>query len=156
VERFLRRPAEGSALIRELRALTGQPPLFQVLIIDDEERDRYLLKQRLRNLPLMIEEASSATEGIRRVPLYKPDLIFLDLVMPDLSGFEVLKRLKNESTSSEIPVVVVTSRVLTNAEREELLSRAREIVSKEVVSRTDFAEVIRRAAGESFSNAFRA
>ena len=47
VDAYLRKPVDRTELIRELRSLAGQPPLLQVLIIDDEERDRYLLKQRL-------------------------------------------------------------------------------------------------------------
>ncbi|MEO8596375.1 MAG: ATP-binding protein [Candidatus Solibacter sp.] len=149
VDRYLHKPIESASLIRELRSLTGQPRLFEVLIIDDEERDRYLLKQRLRNLPILIEEAASGTDGIRRAALHRPDLIFLDLVMPDLTGFEVLRKLKSGGQSAGIPVVVVTSRVLTSTEREELLSRARDVVSKEKVGLTDFAAVMRRAAGEN-------
>ena len=103
VDRYLCKPIERSDLIRELRALTGQPPLFQVLIIDDEERDRYLLKQRFRDLPVLIAEASSGAEGIRAACKHKPDLIFLDLGMPDLTGFEVLERLKSEAAAGGYP-----------------------------------------------------
>ena len=45
MERYLLKPIERSELIRELRSLTGQAPMAQVLVIDDEERDRYLLRQ---------------------------------------------------------------------------------------------------------------
>ena len=145
VDRYLVKPVERSELIRELRSLTGQPPMAQVLIIDDEERDRYLLRQKLRNLPLLAIEAATGTEGIRAACKHKPDVIFLDLGMADLSGFEVLERLKKEPSAAEIPVVVVTSRVLTVPEREEIMQRAVAIVGKGNLEVTDFDEVIRRA-----------
>ena len=75
-------------------------------------------------------EAASGTEGIRMACKHRPDVIFLDLGMADLSGFEVLERLKKEPSTAEIPVVVVTSRVLTGPEREEIMQRAVEIVGK--------------------------
>jgi len=148
VDRYVLKPIERSDLIRELRSLTGQPPMAQVLIIDDEERDRYLLRQKLRNLPLLMIEAAGGTEGIRAACKHRPDVIFLDLGMADLSGFEVLERLKKEPTTAEIPVVVVTSRVLTGPEREEIMQRAVEIVGKGNLEQTDFDEVLRRATKE--------
>jgi len=148
VDRYVLKPIERSELIRELRSLTGQPPMAQVLIIDDEERDRYLLRQKLRNLPLLVIEAASGTEGIRAACKHRPDVIFLDLGMADLSGFEVLERLKKEPATAEIPVVVVTSRVLTGSEREEIMQRAVEIVGKGNLEETDFDEVLRRATNE--------
>jgi CheY-like chemotaxis protein/anti-sigma regulatory factor (Ser/Thr protein kinase) len=148
VDRYVLKPIERSELIRELRSLTGQPPMAQVLIIDDEERDRYLLRQKLRNLPLLVIEAASGTEGIRAACKHRPDVIFLDLGMADLSGFEVLERLKKEPSTAEIPVVVVTSRVLTGSEREEIMQRAVEIVGKGNLEETDFDEVLRRATNE--------
>lgn len=144
VERYLLKPVDRSELIRDLRAVTGQPPIFQILIIDDQERDRYLLKQSLRNLPLLAFEASSGVEGVRAACKYKPDAIFLDLEMPDLGGFEVLELLKKEVEAAKIPVIVVTSRVLTPTEREILLQSATDIVSKGNLEQTDFAGTLRQ------------
>ena len=145
VDRYLLKPIERAELIKELKSLTGQPPMMEVLIIDDEERDRYLVKQRLRNLPLLVREATSGTEGIRAACKHKPDVILLDLGMADLSGFEVLERLKRDAATAEIPVVVITSRVLTVPEREEIMRRAVLIVGKGNLENTDFDDVIRRA-----------
>ena len=141
---YLRKPFERADLVGELRALAGKPPLTRVLIIDDEERDRYVLKQRLNELPLIIEEADSGVEGLRKTVTRKPDLIFLDIVMPDLTGFEVLRQLKAEPASKDIPVIVVTSHTLSGPERDELLIRASEIINKEKIAFTDFADIIER------------
>jgi CheY-like chemotaxis protein len=92
VDRNLIKPIERSELIRELRSLTGQPPMAQVLIIDDEERDRYLLRQKLRNLPLLVVEAASGMEGIQAACKHRTDVIFLDLGMADLSGSKCWSR----------------------------------------------------------------
>jgi CheY-like chemotaxis protein len=148
VDRYLLKPIERGDLIRELRALTGQPALLQVLLIDDEERDRYILKQRLRDLPLLILEAHGGTEGIRSAQNHKPDFIFLDLTMPGMTGFEVLEELKQTPETAEIPVAIVTSRILTQAEREVLQQKAVAILAKDNLESTDFAEMFRRASKE--------
>jgi signal transduction histidine kinase/DNA-binding response OmpR family regulator len=144
-DRYLCKPIERAELIRELGTLTGQRPAERVLIIDDEERDRYLLKQSLKPLALSIIEASSGTEGIRVAHENKPGLIFLDLGMPDLNGFKVLEQL-SKSDLAEIPVVIVTSQVLTDLERNQLNQRSIAIVDKQHLAQTDFGELLRLAA----------
>jgi CheY-like chemotaxis protein len=132
-------------LVQELRALTGQPPLSQILIVDDEERDRYILKQKLKNLPLLVTEARNGTEGLRFAVERKPDLIFLDLWMPDLTGSEVLDTLNQDPATAGIPVVIITSQALMEAERSQLGRRAVAIVDKERLNKTDFSDLVSRA-----------
>src|SRR5262249_2267449 len=102
-----------------------------VLVIDDDDSARYLLKKTLSDLPVSLAEAASAEDGIRIAREMLPRVILLDLNMPGLSGSEALRRLKNDPSTSEIPVIIVTSQSLTTAEREELMARARAILSKE-------------------------
>jgi signal transduction histidine kinase/CheY-like chemotaxis protein len=149
VERYLIKPVGGAELIRNLRDVTGQRPLDEALIIDDEERARYVLKQKLRDLPLLVMEASSGSEGIRSACKNKPSIIFLDLGMPDLTGFQVLETLKNEPSVADTPVVIVTSRALTGSERALLSQRASAIVDKANLEHTDFVAMIRHATREN-------
>ncbi len=144
-DRYLVKPLRRAALLEELAVLTGATAGVKVLMIDDEERDRYLLKQRLKHSSVTVSEASNAEEGIRMACKLKPDIIFLDLTMPGMGGFEALVRLKAEPAAASIPVVIVTSRVLTEAQRRELSENAAAIVSKEGLDTTDVAEVMRRA-----------
>ena len=74
---------------------------FKAIVIDDEPAARRLMKNLLqehRNIVEVIEEASSGEEAIRKIEELKPDLIFLDIQMPDLTGFEVLDRLHRKPT----------------------------------------------------------
>lgn len=144
-DRYLTKPVGRAALLQDLQTLTGKPAAVQVLIIDDEERDRYLLKQRLKKLSVSISEASRAEEGIRLACSLKPDIIFLDLTMPAMTGFEALVKLKEEPAAASIPVVIVTSRVLTDRERGALLEGAVAIVSKEGLDQADIADLLSRA-----------
>jgi len=119
----------------------------RLLLIDDDESARYLIKKMLVRSPWLVDEAASGEEGIRMALEARPNLILLDLNMPGLSGFETLSRLKNDPLTSETPVVVVTSQTLTSGECEDLMSTARAILSKEGLSQEGLLEAIMRATG---------
>jgi signal transduction histidine kinase/CheY-like chemotaxis protein len=120
----------------------------QILIIDDDEISRYLLKGVLGNGGYRLLEARGGNEGLRLAKESKPDLIILDLSMPDLSGFDVLDQLKMDPKTQQIPVVIYTSQRLESGERERLQAAA-DIVPKETQSRelteARFAEALARA-----------
>ena len=149
---YLLKPFEQAELLRELRTLTGQVVTARALIIDDQERDRYLLKQRLRDLPLQIMEAPGGVEGLRLATEQRPDVIFLDLSMPDLSGFHVLRKLKGQPATADIPVIIVTSLVLSEADRQRLQEWDIVIVPKDRLEQTDFAELLRSSAVSAIRN----
>jgi signal transduction histidine kinase len=133
-------PVHYSAVKRELRWRAKgerlETPLSEsrLLLIDDDESARYLLKKMLGRLPWIVDEAASGEEGIRRAREARPNLILLDLRMPGLSGFETLSRLKSDPLTRETPVIVVTSKTLTTREREDLMTRAHAVLSKEGLS----------------------
>ncbi len=146
-DEYLLKPVERTALLERLRALTAATQPTRILIIDDEERDRYLLKQQFRDSRVLIQEASDGAEGIREATTGKPHAIILDLSMPGMSGFEVLDALKSNAATQDIPVVICTSRVLTDSERVQLAGRTLAILSKGGNGQREMAEVIRRAVG---------
>jgi signal transduction histidine kinase/DNA-binding response OmpR family regulator len=139
---YLVKPVERTALLEKLRKLVGAK---RVLIIDDDERDRYLLKQQLRESEIIIQEACDGLEGIRQAAKDRPDAIVLDLTMPGMSGFEVLEALKTGASTHDIPVVICTSRVLTGPERLQLEGKTAAIVSKEMYGQGQIAKAILRA-----------
>jgi CheY-like chemotaxis protein/two-component sensor histidine kinase len=139
-ERAMEATAEG----KRLEAPRSE---HRLLVIDDDESARYLIKKMLRQSPWQVDEAASGEEGLRRVSEARPNLILLDLKMPGLSGFETLSRLKSDPVTSETPVVIVTSQALTSGEREDLTTRADAILSKESLSQERLWEVIARVTG---------
>ena len=128
---YIVKPVERVDLISRLRALTYQPPLNRVLIIDDNESDRYLWKRQLNEPSFLVTEVCDGYEGLKKAREQKPALVILDLNMPGMSGFEVLERLKAEASTKNIPVVICTSRVLTSSDRNQLTDKAAAILSKE-------------------------
>ena len=89
--------------------------LDRVLIIDDNEIERYALRQFLSTSRYEVIEATGGYDGLRLARQAQPDVIFLDLMMPDIHGFEVLKMLKAIEDTRRIPVVLFTSQRLERA-----------------------------------------
>jgi CheY-like chemotaxis protein len=141
---YLLKPVERASLLERLTEMTGAK---RILIIDGDERARYLLKQHFRESDLIIREAAEGAEGIREAATERPDAIILDLTMPGMSGFEVLEVLKSGASTKDIPVVICTSRVLTEQERLQLEGKTAAILNKEGYGQREIAEVIRRAVG---------
>jgi CheY-like chemotaxis protein len=81
----------------------------RILIIDDDEIARYLLKDILKDSCCMILEATGGEEGIRRAREERPHVIFLDIRMPDISGFEVFADLKSLPLTRDIPIIINSS-----------------------------------------------
>ena len=145
------KPIDRQRLIQALTKLTAPDSVRRVLIVDDEEISRYVLRQHLAVPHLEVVEASSGDEALREVTRLRPDVICLDLMMPETDGVEVLQRLKSSRATQDIPVVVVTSKALAPGERSNLSSLACAVVSKESISREGVLGVIEDALklGES-------
>jgi len=131
---FLPKPLERERLLQELRSLISAPGTRQLLIVDDNEVSRYILRQLL-DLPwLQIREAKNGGEALAAVAECAPDAMVLDLLMPDLNGFEVLRRVRELSSTANLPVLIYTSKTLSGEERDSLASAGVTIVRKEDVS----------------------
>jgi signal transduction histidine kinase/DNA-binding response OmpR family regulator len=124
------KPVERRWLLDQLRRITGQQPIRRVLLIDDDEISRYLMRRLLDDLPCLITEASSGKAGLRQARSDAPEAILLDLAMPDMSGERVLAELRADTATASIPVVIVTSRVLEDGERQRLAREVAAIVDK--------------------------
>jgi len=150
---FQAKPVERAWLLDQLNNLVAPHPARQILIIDDDEISRYLVKTLLGHTDFRFVEAFGAEEGLLKARNARPDAVILDLNMPDFTGFEVLKRLKDDPHTSGIPVIIYTSKVLDPSERE-LLADAAVILSKESQSRESsllqFADAFQQA-GVPFS-----
>ncbi len=82
----------------------------RILIIDDEEDFRFFVKGNLENTgEFHVLEASSGKEGIKIATEEKPDLILLDISMPEMSGEEVAKRLSKMPETKKTPVIFLTA-----------------------------------------------
>lgn len=131
---FLPKPLEREALLHELRRLTSLGEIRRVLLVDDNEVSRYIVRQILDQPWLRLSEASNGAEALRLIQESPPDALILDLLMPDVSGFEVLQQIRQSSKTRNLPVLIYTSKTLSDAERMQLESLQTSVVRKEDVS----------------------
>jgi CheY-like chemotaxis protein len=115
-----------------------------VLIIDDQETDRYIIRHHLEDFGCSMTEASGGEEGLQLARQLRPSLILLDLNMPGMDGFEVLTRLAEDPATALLPVTVVTSQILV-PEQYQALSHARSVVLKHELSPAVWQRVFRDA-----------
>jgi signal transduction histidine kinase/DNA-binding response OmpR family regulator len=134
---YLQKPLERETLIGHLNQLTKA----RVLIIDDDEAARYTIRKCLDPAQYHVIEAENGEAGLKAAAAVWPELIVLDLHMPDISGEEVLRRLKAAAQTCTIPVIIATSRKMTDAERSALSRRAAAVLSKSELSRETLAAI---------------
>ena len=127
---FLRKPPERRALVTALLRGLGRAAHRRALIVDDGETSRYLLRKLVAELGWAVVEAAGGVAGLEMARSERPDVILLDLMMPDLDGFEVLSRLKASEETSRIPVVIITSKVLEEGEEQRLREAGAGLLSK--------------------------
>ncbi len=123
-----------------------------VLIIDDEEISRYVLRNLLRASNLRVVEANGGANGLQIAETRRPAAIFLDLIMQDMQGEETLGRLKDNPATASIPVIIHTSKTLTEHEQGRLLKKAVAVVSKNSTSREASLRAIHDALGKAGLN----
>jgi CheY-like chemotaxis protein len=125
--------ASTEQLSQILSRLVHQPKK-SILLIDDEEISRYVLKGLLASRGYQVLEASGGEQGLLAAGEYHPQAIFLDLTMPDLSGHEVLKRLAANPATRDIPVLVITSKALSQEEFQKVSLQAGAVFSKSILA----------------------
>ncbi|OLB97883.1 MAG: histidine kinase [Candidatus Rokubacteria bacterium 13_1_40CM_68_15] len=132
---YVVKPVERGWLMTTLDSLTAAQRGRPVLIIDDDETSRYVVRQLLNGTRYETIEAASGAEGLERAREQRPAAIFLDLVMPGLSGFEVLDALRSDERTRGIPVVILTSKALEPDDHRRLDGKVTAVLSKSSSSR---------------------
>ncbi|MBN2802550.1 MAG: response regulator [Deltaproteobacteria bacterium] len=82
----------------------------KILIVDDTETMRLTEQMMLKDEDCSIEMASNGVEAIEKIKINKPDLILMDIMMPEMDGIECCRQIKSDSSLSDIKVVMVTTR----------------------------------------------
>jgi signal transduction histidine kinase/CheY-like chemotaxis protein len=131
---FLPKPLERESLLQELRRLTCGGGTRRILIVDDNDVSRYILRELLDQPWLRLSEAKNGAEALRSISESTPDAVILDFLMPDMSGLEVLRRVRQSSETKDLPVLIYTSKTLSEDERTQLASLQTPFLRKEDVS----------------------
>lgn len=128
-DEYLSKPVAIEKMVAALDTLTGSESTVNVLVVDDDEVSRYLIRQLLPRGAFAMMEAETGEEGLRIAAAQRPDMILLDLDMVGMNGYEFLARAQETDELKGIPIVVATAMVMDETVRRGL-SDAAGILSK--------------------------
>jgi CheY-like chemotaxis protein len=126
---YLLKPIDRDALVATLTRIALRP-VKDILVVDDDEGVREILDDMLKREGYRVSLAQNGVEAIASLGKHPPDLVILDLMMPEMDGFQVVKHMRQNPRWSEIPVLICTAKELTQIERADLQRSVSRIVEK--------------------------
>ncbi|HKS23953.1 MAG TPA: ATP-binding protein [Thermoanaerobaculia bacterium] len=135
------KPTSREWLLSTLSNLTTK---WNILVIDDDDATRYVLGRALAELNCTVSEAATGTDGLQKARQEAPDLVFLDLNLPEMTGVDVLNALKSDPATSDLPVIIYTSRVVDEILTRELRGKASLVLSKQNYDRDALITAVRQ------------
>ena len=131
---YLVKPLKEDEILASLERLKsangGQPPR-RILVVDDDPDVLSMVSQLLEDRNCQVQVAADGLEALNALAQVKPDAVLLDLMMPNLDGFGVIERLRENPAWCRIPVVVLTAKTLTQEEAEKLQRSVSAVMMKQ-------------------------
>jgi signal transduction histidine kinase/DNA-binding response OmpR family regulator/HAMP domain-containing protein len=140
---FVTKPFERDLLLQAVNRHRRGEGLAQVLVVDDDAKSRDMLRRTLRKEGWTVAEAVNGREAIAQLERSRPALVLLDLMMPEMDGFEVLERMRREEAWRAIPVIIVTAKDLTREEVDRLNGKVVKVLQKGTYRRRDLLDDVR-------------
>jgi signal transduction histidine kinase/CheY-like chemotaxis protein len=141
---YLTKPIDRERLHRLVTRFRAPVPPTRVLLVEDDAVQRERMRGWLEGPQWAVREAADGREALDRLQQGKPDVILLDLMMPEMDGFAVVAALQKEAAWRDIPVIVITSLDLDAKDRERLNAGVQFVLVKERFQPADLVERIRR------------
>ena len=141
---YLVKPVSREALLGSLEKTMVTKAPISVLVVDDDPKILEFVYNTLKKEGYHVNSAAGGEEGLRMAIEQLPDLIILDLVMPKVSGVDVIRELKKHPDAKEIPIIILTVKNLTKKEKSTLLADVAKVLQKGEVSKEDLIDEIRR------------
>ena len=141
---YLTKPVDRDRLVAILQRFRREAAGTPALIVEDDFMTRQMLRRILEKSQWEAVEAENGRVALDRVAENPPALILLDLMMPEMDGFEFLDELRRHEEWCQIPVVVITAKDLTPEDRARLEGRVERVIQKGAYSREDLLRDVRR------------
>ncbi|MBZ0158187.1 MAG: response regulator [Alphaproteobacteria bacterium] len=144
---YLVKPVDRTTLLKKLQELSFDTKKVRksvtILCIDDNQEVLELLTSILEPAGYNVITSGSGQEGIDKAASCKPDLIILDLMMPEVDGFEVVQKLKDSPVTDDIPIFILTAKDLSVEDRLRLAGKIESFVQKSHFTKEDLLEYIK-------------
>jgi signal transduction histidine kinase/CheY-like chemotaxis protein len=143
------KPIDGKELVKRLNRFNFRHSNgTTVLVVDDDAANREWLRNVLEPAGFPVIQAAGGREAIVLAKSRRPSLVLLDLMMPDVNGFEVVKALRADPVTEQTPIMILTARHLTPADKRDLNGHVSTILGRGSNSAADLLDHLRRLTGE--------
>ena len=116
-------------------------PRRKILVVDDVVENRSMLVDMLAQFDFETEEAASGAEGVRKTQARRPDLVLMDLAMPDMNGLEAMRRLRAQAEFKDLPIIALSACASDMDQQESLQAGASAFMSKPIDYRSLLAQM---------------
>jgi len=140
---YATKPVNRQRLSQILKKYTCLRPPCPVLVVDDDASNRELTRSMLEKEGWTVTEAENGMQALKSMERERPSLIFLDLMMPEMDGFEFASEVRRHPEWRSIPIVVVTAKDLTNEDRRQLNGNVESIIRTHGKSHESILEQVR-------------
>ncbi len=140
---FLVKPIQRKQLENLLSKYQDRFTSKLILVVDDDANNRELIQRQLETNQWTVLQANNGTQALEVLHQHKPALILLDLMMPELDGFGVIEQLRQHEDWQKIPVVIITAKTLTQADRNRLNGYVEKVLQKGAYTRQALLQEVR-------------
>lgn len=119
-----------------------------ILIVEDNEKNMKLARDILRAKGYATLEAVNGLDGVALALQHKPDLVLMDIQLPDINGFEAFERIRAHADTAQVPVIAFTASVTVN-DRSRIGDAGFDAFLGKPINLKEFIETVRRLAGEA-------
>lgn len=140
---FLTKPFDKKEIVSTLRKHQPSHKPWDVIVIEDDPSSRELLTTMMSKEGWHTRQAENGVKGLEQVEEKRPDLILLDLMMPEMDGFTFLDKLRQDESARDIPVIVITAKELTPEDKERLSGSIEHLLAKGGFSKEQLLQEIR-------------
>jgi hypothetical protein len=146
---YVSKPFDSKELLSTLRRHRRKDRPAHVLVVDDDEPTREMLRRILEKEGWQVSEAANGRAALESLESWTPGLMLLDLMMPEVDGFAVVEALQGREDWRAIPVVIVTALDLSKADIDRLSGRASKVLQKGKYDRADLLTLVRQRMGSA-------
>ncbi len=141
---YLSKPFDRERLAAMLKKYAVQERASRVLVVEDDPATREMARRTMEQERWKVFEAENGKVGLDQMAQHEVDLILLDLMMPEMDGFEFVAELRKNEKWRQVPVVVVTAKDLTPEDKVRLDGHVKKVFQKGTFSREELAREIRQ------------
>lgn len=150
---YMIKPIDRERLVALLRRYRCTTPPCPLLLVEDDEDTRAMMRRLLEREGWVVEEAENGRVALEKAAINAPELVLLDLMMPEIDGFQFIEAFRGDGRWNDVPIIVVTAKELDLEEKRLLALKVDTILQKGAFSRTELLQQVRLLVRECLRQA---